>query len=90
MLRIFGPKRDEVRGDWRKLGNEELNDLYFSPNVIRVTRSRRMRRARHVARMGKRRGVYKVLVEKPEGKGPLGRFCYRWEDNIKVDLQDVG
>jgi hypothetical protein len=65
VLRIFGPKRDEVRGDWRKLSNEELNDLYFSPNVIRVTRSRRMRRTRHVARMGKRRGVYKVLVEKP-------------------------
>jgi len=73
LRRIFGPKRDEVTGEWRKLGNEELNDLYLSPNVIRVIRSRRMRRAVHVARMGKRRGVYRVLVEKPEGKRPLGR-----------------
>jgi len=76
LRRIFRPKRDEVTEDWRKLGNEELNDLYFSPNVIRVIRSRRMRRAGHVARMGKKRGVYRVLVEKPEGKGPLGRSCH--------------
>jgi hypothetical protein len=81
---------DEVTGEWRKLGNGELNDLYFSQNVIRVVRSRRMRRVVHVARMGKRRGVYKVLVENPEGKRSLGRFCRRREGNIKVDLQDVG
>ena len=66
LRRIFGPKKDEVGGDWRKLGNEELNDLYFSPNIIRAIRSRIMRRAGHVARMGKKRGVYRFIVEKPE------------------------
>ena len=71
--RIFGPKRNEVTGEWRKLHKEELNDLYCSPNIVRVIESRRMRWAGHVARMGVRRGVYMVLVEKPEGKRPLGR-----------------
>ena len=90
LRRIFGPKRDEVTGEWRKLHNEELNNLYSSPNIVRVIKSRRMRRAGHVARMGKRRGVYMVMVEKPEGKRPLGRPRHRWEDNIKMDLQGVG
>ena len=70
--RIFGPKRDEVTGEWRKLHNEKLNDLYCSPNTVRVRKSRRMRWAGHVARMGERRGVYTVLVGKREGKRPLG------------------
>jgi len=73
LRRIFGPKRDEVTGEWRKLHNEELNDLYCSPNIVRVIKSRRMRWAGHVARMGESRGVYRVLMGKPEGKGPLGR-----------------
>ena len=73
--RIFGSKRDEVTGEWRKLQNEELNDLYCSPNIFRVIKSRRMRLAGHVARTGNRRGVYRVLVGKPDGKRPLGRPC---------------
>ena len=77
-LRIFGTKRDEVTREWRKLHNEELNDLYWSPNIVRVIKSRRMRWAVHVARMGERRGVYRVLVGKPEGKRPLGRPRRRW------------
>ena len=88
--RIFGPKRDKVTGEWRKLHNEELNDLYSSPNIVRVTKSRRMRWAGHVARMGEERGVYMVLVGKPEGKRQLGRPRRTWEDNIKIDLQEVG
>jgi len=90
LRRIFGPKRDEVTGEWRKLHNEELNDLYCSPYIVRVIKSRRMGWARHVARMGKRRGVYRVLVGKPEGKRTLGRPRRRWDDNIKMDLQEVG
>jgi len=90
LRRIFGPKRDEVTGEWRKLHNEELNDLYCSPNIVRVIKSRRMRWAGHVAHMGERRGVYRVLVGKPEGKRPLGRPRHRWEDNIKMELQEVG
>ena len=86
LRRIFGPKRDEVTGEWRKLHNEELNDLYSFPNIIRVIKSRRMRGAGHVARLGERRGVYRVLVQKPEGKRPLGRPRRRWEDNIKTGL----
>jgi len=86
MRRIFGPKRDEGTGEWRNLRNEELNDLYSSPNIVRVLKSRRMRWAGHVARMGERRGVYRVLVGKPEGKIPLGKPRRRWEDNIKMDL----
>ena len=70
---IFGPKRDGVTGEWRKLHNEELNSLYSSPNIVRVIKSRRMRWAGHVASMGERRGVYRVLVGKPEGKRPLGK-----------------
>jgi hypothetical protein len=87
--RIVGPKRDEVTGEWRKLHNEELNDLYSLPNLMRVTKSRRMRWAGHVARMWEGRGVYKVLVGKPEGKRPLGRPRRRWEENIRLDLQEV-
>jgi len=84
LKRIFGPRRDEVIGEWRKLHNEELNDLYFSPNIVRVIKSRRMRWAGHVARLG--RGVYRVLVGKPDGKRARGRPWHRWEDNIKMDI----
>jgi len=90
LRRIFGPKRNEVTGEWRKLHNEELNDLYCSPNIVRVIKSTIMRWAGHVARMGERRGVYRVLVGKPEGTIPLGRPRHRWEDNIKMDLLEVG
>jgi len=91
MLRkVFGPKRDEVTGEWRKLHNEELNDLYSLPNIVRVVKSRRMRWAGHVARMGEDRIVQRVLVGKPEAKRPLGRTRRRWENNIKMDLQEVG
>ena len=76
---IFGPKRDEVTGEWRKLHNAELNDLYCSPNIVRVMKLRRMRWVGHVARMGEGRGVYRVLVGKPEGKSPLGRPRRRWK-----------
>jgi len=78
---VFVPKRDEVTGEWRKLHNEEFNDLYCSPNIVRVIKSRRIRWAGHVARMGERRGLYRVLVGKPEGKRPLGRPRRRWKDN---------
>jgi hypothetical protein len=90
LRRIFGPKRDEATGEWRRLHNEEINDLYSSPNVIRVIKSRRMRWAGHVARMGEKRGADMILVGKPEGRRPLGRPRRRWEDNIKMDLQEVG
>jgi len=90
LRRIFGPKKDEVTGEWRKLHNEELNDLYCSPNIFQVIKSRRMRWVGHVVHMGDRRGVYRVLVGKPEGKRPLGRPRCRWEDNIKMNLQEVG
>jgi hypothetical protein len=89
LRRIFGPKRDEVTGDWRKLHNEELSDLYSLPNMVRVVKLR-MRWAGHVARMGEGKGVHRVLVGKPEGKRPLGRLRCKWEDNIKIDLQEVG
>jgi len=82
-------RRDEVTGDWRRLQNEELNDLYSSPNIVRVIKSRRMRWGGHVARMGEERGVYRVLVGKPERKRPLGRPRRRWVDNIRMDLQEV-
>jgi len=87
---IFGRKRDEVTGELRKLHNEELNDLYCSPNNVRVIKSRRIRWVGHVARMGERRCVCRVVVGKPEGKRPLGRLRRRWEENIKIDLQEVG
>ena len=90
LRRIFGPKRDEVTGEWIKLHNEELKGLYSSPNIVRVIKSRRMRWAGHVARMGEGRGVYRVLVGKPEGTRPLGRPRRRWEDIIRMDLQEVG
>ena len=83
LRRIFGPKRDEVTREWRKL-RDELNDLYSSPNIVRVIKSRRIRWAGHVARMGERRGGYRVLVRKPEGKRPLGRPRRRWKDNINL------
>jgi hypothetical protein len=79
-----------VRWEWRKLYNEELNDLCCSNNIFRVIKSRRMRWAGRVARIGERRGIFQVLVGKPEGKRPLGRHRHRWEDNIKMDLQEVG
>ena len=88
LRRVFGPQRDEVTGEWRKLHNEELSDLYSLPNMVRVVKSRR-RWAGHVARMGEGRGVYRVLVWKPEGKRPLGRPRRRWEDSIKMNLQEV-
>jgi hypothetical protein len=90
LRRVFGPKRYEVTVKWRKLHNEELNYLYSLPNIVRVVKSRRMRWAGHVARMGEGRGVLRVLVGQPEGKSPLGRSRRRWEDNIKMDLQEVG
>jgi hypothetical protein len=88
--RIFGPKRDKVTGEWRKLCSEELRILYSSPNIIRQIKSRRMRWAGHVACMGKERNVYKVLMGKPEGKRPLGRPRHRWEDGIRMDLREIG
>jgi len=90
LRRIFGPRRDDVKGEWRRLHNEELNDLYSSPNIVRVIKSRRMRCAGHVARMGEEREVYRVLAGKPEGRIPLGRPRRRWEDNIRMDVQEVG
>jgi hypothetical protein len=90
LRRIFGPKRDEVTGEWRRLHNKELYALYSSPNIIWVMKSRRLRWAGHVACMGERRGVYRALVGKPEGRRPLGRPRCRWEDNIKMDLREVG
>jgi hypothetical protein len=87
LRRVFRPKRDDVTGEWRKLHNEELHDLYSSPNIVRVIKSRRMRWAGHVARKREKRGVYRVWVGKSEGRRPLGRSRRRWEDNIKIDLQ---
>jgi hypothetical protein len=89
LRKVFGPKRDEVTGEWRKLHNEELNDLYSS-NIVRVVKSRRLKWAGDVARMVEDRGVHRVLVVKPEGRRPLGRPRRRWEDNIKMNLQEVG
>jgi len=90
LRRIFGPRRDEVTGEWRRLHNEELNDLYSSPSIVRVIKSRRMRWPGHVAHMGEERGAYMVLVRKSEGKRPLGRPRGRWVDNIRTDIQEVG
>ena len=90
LRRIFGPRRDKVTGEWRRLYNEELNDLYSSPNIVRVIKSRRMGWAGHVALMGEEMGVYRVLLGKPEGRRPMGRPRRRWMDNISMDLQEVG
>jgi hypothetical protein len=87
---MFGRKWDEVTGEWRKLHTAELNDLYSSPTILRVIKSRKMRWAGHVARMGEGRDVYRVLVGKSEGKRPLGRLRRRWEDNNRMELQEVG
>jgi hypothetical protein len=86
LRKVFGPKRDDVTGKWRKLHNEELNDLYSLHNIVQVVKSRRIKWAGHVARMGKDRDVHRVLLGKPEGKRPLGKPRRRWEDNIKIDL----
>ena len=90
LRRAFGPKRDEVTGEWRKLHNEELSDLYSLPNIVRMVKSRIMRWEGHVVRMGDGRGMHRVLIGKPEGKRLWGRPRRRWEDNIKMDLREVG
>ena len=89
MRRIFGPKWDNVTRVWRKLHNEKLNDLYSLPNIVRVIKSRRMRWTGHVASMGERRDVYRVLLRNHERKSPLGKLRRRWEDNIKIHLQEM-
>jgi hypothetical protein len=89
LRKIFGPKREED-GSWRKLHNDELQNLYSSPNIVRVIKSRRMRWAGHVARMGEGKNAYRVLVGRPEGKRPLRRPRRRWNDNIKMDLGEIG
>jgi hypothetical protein len=89
LRRIFGPKRDDATGERRRIHNEELNDVYSSTNIIRVIKSKRMRWAGHVARMGEKRGAFRILVARPEGRRPLGRRRRRWEHNIKMDLHDV-
>jgi hypothetical protein len=89
LRKVYGPKRKED-GSWRKLHNDELHNLYSSPKIFRVIKSGRMRWAGHVARMGEGRGVYRVLVGRPEGKRPLGRPRRRWEDKIKMDLREIG
>jgi hypothetical protein len=90
LMKILGPKRDEVIGGWRKLHNEELHNVYCSPSIIRIIKPRRMRWAGHVARMGEKRNAYRMLVGKPEGKRPLERPRRRWEDNIRMDLREIG
>jgi hypothetical protein len=90
LRRIFGPKRDEVTGEWRKLHNEELHHLYSSPNIVWLMKSRRMRWVGHIAHMGKRGDVYRFLLGKPEGKRPVGRPRRRWEGSIEADLQESG
>jgi len=90
LRKIFEPMREEATGEWRKLHNEELNDLYCSPSIFLVIKSRRMKWDGHVTRRWERRGVCRVLVGKPEGKRPLGRPRRRWEDNINLYLQEIG
>jgi len=90
LRKIFGLKRDDITGEWRKLHKEELSDLYSSPNIVWVIKSRRMRWVRHAECMGERRGAYRAFVGKPEGRRPLGRPRHRWEVNIKMDGQEVG
>jgi hypothetical protein len=89
LRRIFGPEREED-GSLKKLLNDELHNLYFSPNIVTVIKSRKMRWAGHVVRMGEGRGVYRVLVGRPEGKRPLERPRRRWEDNNKIDIRQLG
>jgi hypothetical protein len=90
LRRIFGPKRDRVTGEWKKLHNEQHRDLYSSPSIVRKIMSRRMTWVGYVAGMGPKRNAYRLLVGKPEGKRPLGRPGYRWVDNIRMDLGEVG
>jgi hypothetical protein len=90
LRRIFGPKRDGVMGGWRKLHNEELHNLYSSPSIMSIMKSRRMRWVGYAAQMGEKRNVYRLLVGKSEGKRPLGRLRYRWIDNIKMNLSEIG
>jgi hypothetical protein len=90
LRKIFGPKRDEVTGEWRKLHNEELRDLYSSKSIIRIIKLRRMRWAGHVARMGEKRNAYRLLVGKPDGKRPLGRSRRGWVDNNRINIGEVG
>jgi hypothetical protein len=90
LRRIFGPKRDEMTGEWRKLHNQELRDLYSSSSIIRMIKSRRIIWTGHVTRMGEKRNAYKLLVGKPEKKKPLGRPVSRWMDNIRMDLENIG
>jgi hypothetical protein len=90
LRRIFGPKRDEVTGGWRKLHNEKLHNLYSSPSIFRMIKSRRMRWAGDVARMEEKRNAYRIFLGKPEGKRPLGRPTRRWVDNVKMDLREIG
>jgi hypothetical protein len=90
LRRIFGPKRDEVAGGWRKLHNEELHDMYSSPIIIRIILARRMRWVGHVVQMGEKRKAYRLSVGKPEGRRPLGRPRRRWLDNVRMDLVEVG
>ena len=90
LRKIFGAKKNEIIGEWRKLHNDELHALYSSPNIIRSHKTRRLKWAGHVARMEQARNAYRVLVGKPERKRPLGRPRRRWEDNIRIDLREVG
>jgi hypothetical protein len=90
LIPIFGPKRDEVTGEWRKLHNNELRNFYSSPSIIRIIKWRRIRWAGHVARMGEKRNAYRLLVGKPKGKRPLGKVRRRWVDNIRMHLGEVG
>jgi hypothetical protein len=90
LRKIFGPKWDEVTGEWKRLHNKELYALYSSPNFIQVIKSRRLRWTGHLARMGESRGAYRALVGKPERRKPLGRPRLSWEDNTKMDLREVG
>jgi hypothetical protein len=90
LRRIFGPRRQEVAGVWRRLHNKELHNLYASPDIIRVIKSKRMRWKKHVSHIGDMRNAYSILVGKPERKKPLGRTCRRWKNYIRVDLRDIG
>jgi hypothetical protein len=89
LRRIFGPRKDEMKGEWRKLHNEELRHLYSSPSIIRIIKSRRMRWASHVTRMGEKKNAYRLLVGKPVRKRPIGRPRRRWVDNIRMYLREV-